>query len=130
MPIGPTGTLSRPLVDVIVEGLDAAPQACLVDTGATAVRMSAEIAEAVGLDLAGAPEDEVVAGGMRVRGREANVDLTIVLDGRPVTWAAPVWFCEDWPQAFGLLGLRGFLDVFDLTMSGCDETFALTPRFA
>lgn len=43
-------------------------------------------------------------------------------------WEAPVWFCEAGPQAFGLLGLRGFLDCFDLTLSGHDERFALASR--
>ncbi len=130
MPIGPDGTLSRPIVDVVVEGLELAPQACLVDSGATAVRMSDEIAQAVGLDLSSAPEGDVLAGGMQVHGREARVTLALSLDGALVTWEAPVWFCENWPQAFGLLGLRGFLDMFDLTLSGYDETFDLTPRFS
>lgn len=130
MPIGPAGSLNRPIVDIVVAGFDAAPQACLIDSGATAIRMSDEIAAALGVDLADAPASDVVVGGARVRGREARVDLTVDLDGENVTWDAPVWFCEDWPQAFGLLGLRGFLDMFDLALSGQDETFELTPRFS
>jgi len=34
----------RPIVDVVVEGLEIAPQACLLDSGATAVRFGMHVA--------------------------------------------------------------------------------------
>jgi hypothetical protein len=39
-----------------------------------------------------------------------------------------VWFCEPWTPAFGLLGLTGFFDRFDLLISADDERFELLPR--
>ena len=55
---------ARPVVDVVVEGIDMAPQACLVDTGAAQIQMGRHVAEIVGLDVAGAVIDDVVVGGL------------------------------------------------------------------
>ena len=46
--------------------LSLAPQACLLDSGATAVRMGSYVAELIGLDLAGAPQTRVAVGGALV----------------------------------------------------------------
>ena len=39
----------RPVVDIALEGLQAAPIECLLDTGALRTRMSAEIASLAGI---------------------------------------------------------------------------------
>lgn len=128
VPIGVSGRASRPVLDVVVAGVGHAPQACLIDTGALAVRMSAEIADAFGIDLGEDEPMRIRVGGGTVEAREANVPLTITVDGEAITWEAAVWFCEPWTPAFGLLGLVGFLDRFDLEISGFDGTFSLTSR--
>jgi hypothetical protein len=121
------GARPRPIVDVVVEGLDIAPQACLIDSGATAVRMGTHVADICGIDLAGSPESPIAVGGSLVRGRMAEVSLR-VSDGRDAhEWTAPVWFCEPWQPAFGLLGLTGFFDHFLVTIASYEERIELAP---
>jgi hypothetical protein len=117
----------RPIVDVVVEGLELAPQACLLDSGATAVRMGSYVAELIGLDLAGAPETRVAVGGALVTGRSAEVTLEVASGGSSHRWAAPVSFCEPWHPAFGLLGLTGFFDHFEVTVAAYEEWVELRP---
>lgn len=118
----------RPILDITVEGLDLAPQACLLDTGATAIRMGAHVAHLTGLDLRDAPETTLAAGGTRMRARMHRVTLTIGSPAERYAWEAPVWFCDDWVPAFGLLGLTGCFDRFDVTISAYEEWFELTAR--
>lgn len=42
-------------------------------------------------------------------------------------WTAAVWFCEPWTPAFGLLGLTGFFDHFEVTIAAYDEWIELAP---
>lgn len=106
-----------------VEGLELAPQACLLDTGATAIRMGRHVADLVGLDLAGAPSSRVAGGGALVEARMAEVALAV----GEFHWDAPVWFCEPRRPAFGLLGLTGFFDHFVVTIAAYEEWFELQP---
>ncbi|MGC2373260.1 MAG: hypothetical protein WA484_05240 [Solirubrobacteraceae bacterium] len=125
-PVG-TGVRPRPIVDVVVEGLELAPQACLLDSGAGAVRMGAHVAELAGIEIGDAPRTTIAVGGALVVGRVAEVALE-VSDGRSsYQWAAPVWFCEPWRPAFGLLGLTGFFDHFEVTVAAYEEWLTLTP---
>ena len=117
----------RPIIDVIVEGLEIAPQACLIDSGATAVRLGAHVAELFGIDLEGAEERQLAVGGQLVTARMAPVTLRIGDGTDHYTWEAPVWFCEPWTPAFGLLGLTGFFDHFDVTISSYGERIELEP---
>lgn len=121
---------SRPIVDVVVEGLELAPQACLLDSGATAIRMGAHVAQLVGLDLTDAPSARIAVGGAAVDGRMADVTLEVGQDGETHRWDAPVWFCDPWRPAFGLLGLTGFFDHFEVTLAAYDEWFELRPAAA
>lgn len=95
------------------------PQLCLVDTGSTTNRFGAWLAEAVGIDLASAPEDTIVVGGVTAAARHARATLTIA-DTR---YEAPVTFCDPWPFAFNLLGQEGFLRFFRVTL--CAREFWL-----
>ena len=104
-----------------------APQACLLDSGATAVRFGMYVAEFCGVDLTEAPTKLLAVGGERVETRMAEVSL-LVTDGEDShQWNAPVWFCEPWTPAFGLLGLTGFFDQFEVTIASYDERIDLTP---
>ena len=108
--------ISRPVVPVQVEDLEEAPQLCLVDTGSTANRFGAWLAQETGIDLAGAPETDVYIGGVRTIARHARADLTIA--GK--RYDAPVSFCDPWPFAFNLLGQEGFLRFFRVTLCAAE----------
>jgi hypothetical protein len=118
---------ARPIVDVVVEGLELAPQACLLDSGATAVRMGAHVADLVGTDLSGAPRESIAVGGGVVEGRVAEVSLEVRAGDASHRWEAPVWFCDPWRPSFGLLGLTGFFDQFVVTICSYEEWLELRP---
>jgi hypothetical protein len=118
---------ARPIVDVVVGGLELAPQACLIDSGSTAVRMGSHVAELIGLDLTGAPTQVIAVGGARVEGCMALVSLEISDGESSHRWEAPVWFCAPWRPAFGLLGLTGFFDHFVVTLAAYEEWLDLQP---
>jgi hypothetical protein len=113
---GVRSSLARPVVPVLMEGLDDAPQLCLVDTGATASRFGAWLAEATAVDLADAPTEKIVVGGVPSTARHARAELTIA----GVRYEAPVTFCDPWPFAFHLLGQEGFLRFFRLTICAAE----------
>jgi hypothetical protein len=117
----------RPIVDVVVEGLEIAPQACLLDSGATAVRFGAHVAELCGVDLSASPTKKIAVGGALVTARLAEVSLWVADQDDSYQWSAPVWFCEPWTPAFGLLGLTGFFDQFEVTIASYEERIELTP---
>jgi len=117
----------RSIIDVTVEGLEIAPQACLIDSGATAVRLGLHVAALCGIGLGGAEERQLAVGGQLVTARMAPVWLRIDDGPDHYAWEAPVWFCEPWTPAFGLLGLTGFFDHFDVTISSYAERIELKP---
>jgi hypothetical protein len=117
----------RPIIDVVVEGLELAPQACLLDSGATAVRMGSHVAELVGLDLTDTPQTRIAVGGALVTAHCAEVTLEVSDGSSSHRWMAPVWFCEPWQPAFGLLGLTGFFDQFGITVAAYEEWVELRP---
>lgn len=115
------------MVDVVIEGFDVAPQACLIDTGASEIRMGKHVAELAGLDLEAAAVDEVVVGGLRTTACGVMVTLELKQGRTNYAWSPTVYFCDPWPWAFGLLGLSG-LDPFLLTVNSYDEWSELRPR--
>ena len=125
----PTSDLVRPLpiIDVVVDGLEIAPQACLLDSGATAVRFGMHVAELCGIDLEDALEAQLAVGGALVSAYMAEVNLMVADANSEHSWTAPVWFYEPWTPAFGLLGLTGFFDQFQVTITSCEEWLELTP---
>jgi hypothetical protein len=112
---------------MVVEGLDIAPQACLLDTGATAIRLGAHVAALCGIDTAKSPETKIAVGGALVTARMAVTSLQVTKETDTHEWSAPVWFCEPWTPAFGLVGLTGFFDQFEVTIAAYEEWFELTP---
>jgi hypothetical protein len=121
---GEGSTLTRPVLPVQIEDLEEAPQLCLVDTGATANRFGAWLADATGIDLRDAPESTIAVGGVTTRARHARADLTIA----GVRYDAPVSFCDPWPFAFNLLGQEGFLRFFRVTLSAAESWLEVEPE--
>jgi hypothetical protein len=121
---------ARPIVDVVVEGLELAPQACLLDTGASDVRMGEHVAELAGVELASrdshGDSHEIVVGGLRTSGRAAHVELALRQGWETHVWSSTVYFCDPWPWAFGLLGLAG-LDPFLTMIDSYEEWVELQP---
>ncbi|HEY2570334.1 MAG TPA: hypothetical protein VGI27_02620 [Solirubrobacteraceae bacterium] len=111
---------ARPIVDLVVEGLELAPQACLLDTGASDVRMGEHVAELAGIELARTLSRELVIGGLRTTGRAMEVQLELRQGAGSHTWTPTVYFCDPWPLAFGLLGLAG-LDPFRVIIDTYEE---------
>ncbi len=118
------GDHPRAAVPILVEGLERAPQTCLLDSGALHNRFGAWVAEAAGIDLRGADEAHIAVGGFLTTGRQAAVQLTL----GDVTWEAPVWFCDPWPIAFHLLGQEGFFRWFDVRLRAAVYEIEITPE--
>jgi hypothetical protein len=115
LPQSPAEAL-RPVVDMALEGLEAAPMGCLLDSGALRTRMSAELAPLAGIELTRALTERFYLGGVETIGSMARVNLTVSDGADEFTWDAPVWFCDPWPHAFGPAGLEGFLQLFVVTI--------------
>ncbi len=111
----------RPVLPVTLDGLDFAPQLCLLDTGALHNRFGAWLAEAAGIDLAAAPEERIALGGFVSTARRATTRLS----AGGLTWEAEVWFCHPWPLSFHLLGQEGFFRWFDVRISTARYTVEL-----
>jgi len=118
----------RPVVDIALEGLLAAPMECLLDTGALRTRMSAELAPLAGVELDGTLTEEFWVAGLKTMGNMARVRLTMTDSAEQFSWDAPVWFCDPWPHAFGLAGLEGFLHHFVVTIQAYDGYLDLEPN--
>ena len=107
LPAAGGGVLTpRPVVDIALEGLDAAPVGCLLDTGALRTRMSAELAPLAGIELSGALTEDFFIGGFKTAGALARVNLTVTDGADEFSWDAPVWFCEPWPTRSDWPGSR------------------------
>jgi hypothetical protein len=118
----------RPVVDIALEGLLAAPMECLLDTGALRTRMSAELAPLAGVDLDDALTEQFWVAGLKTVGTMARVRLTVTDGADQFSWDAPVWFCDPWLHPFGLAGLEGFLHHFIVTIRAYDGYLDLQPR--
>jgi hypothetical protein len=129
LPAASGGALTpRPIVDIALEGLPAAPMGCLLDTGALRTRMSAELAPLAGIELDGVPTEECYVAGLKTVGSLARVNLTVTDGTGDFSWDAPVWFCDPWPHPFGLAGLEGFMHHFLVTISAYDGYLDIDPQ--
>ena len=115
----------RPVVDIALEGLEAAPIECLLDTGALRTRMIAPLA---GVELSGDLTEEFYVGGLKTTGTLARVNLTVTEGADEFSWDAPVWFCDPWLYPFGLAGLEGFLHHFLVTIHAYDGYLEIEPE--
>jgi hypothetical protein len=128
LPAASGGVLTpRPVIDISLEGLALAPVECLLDTGALRTRMSAELAPLAGIELEGAITEQFFVGGLKTVGALARVTLTVSDGSDEFSWDAPVWFCDPWPQPFGLAGLEGFLHHFVVTINAYDGYLDVEP---
>lgn len=129
LPSASGGALTpRPVVDIALEGLEVAPLECLLDTGALRTRMSAELAALAGIELPGDLTEEFYVGGVKTEGVLARVTLTVTDGTDEFSWDAPVWFCNPWPQPFGLAGLEGFLHHFLVTINAYEGYLEIEPE--
>lgn len=129
VPVGAGDSIDRPLLDVHLGPRPGLPQTCLLDTGAGAIRMSADLARAAGVDLPAVPTGpDLIVGGIRSQRFTVDLQLTVLLPAGPTTWRTEVSFCHPWPHPFGLLGLRGFFDRFDVLLQGAERRFSVTLR--
>jgi hypothetical protein len=118
---------ARPVVDLVVEGLELAPQAFLLDTGATEIRMGGHVAQLAGIELDEMGQEEIAVAGLRTTGWAATVQLELRQARHSHVWSPTAYFCDPWPWAFGLLGLAG-LDPFIVTIDSYEEWSELRPR--
>ena len=114
----------RPVVPITVAGLDAAPQLCLVDTGALRNRFGRWVADAAGVGLEEALVERFAVGGITTTGWMARVDLELATS----RFDAPVWFCDPWPFSFNLLGQEGFLRYFHLEVCAAEGWLDCEPE--
>jgi hypothetical protein len=129
LPSASGGALTpRPVVDIALEGLEIAPLECLLDTGALRTRMSAELAALAGIELPDDLTEEFYIGGVMTQGVLARVGLTVTDGTDEFSWDAPVWFCDPWPQPFGLAGLEGFLHHFLVTINAYEGYLEIEPE--
>lgn len=127
LPAATGGPLTpRPVVDIAVEGLLAAPMECLLDTGALRTRMSADLAPLAGVELDDAATEELYVAGLKTVGALARVGLTVTDGTQEFSWDAPV--CDPWPHRFGLARLEGFLHYFQVTIRAYDGYLDIEPR--
>jgi hypothetical protein len=121
---GDPAPLARPAIPAQVEDFEEAPQLCLVDSGSTTNRFGHWLADAVGIDLADAPAEPIVVGGVRTTAKHARADLTVA--GR--RYDAPMSFCDPWPFAFNLLGQEGFLRYIHLELCAAEGWLECEPE--
>jgi hypothetical protein len=129
LPAASGGVLTpRPVVDITLDGLEAAPIECLLDTGALRTRMGAEIAPLAGIELSGDLTEEFFIAGVKTVGTMARVNLMVTDGTDEFSWDAPVWFCDPWPHPFGLAGLEGFLHHFLVTIHAYHGYLEIEPE--
>ena len=114
----------RPVVPISVEGLENAPQLCLLDTGALHNRFAAWVAVSAGIDLVHSEVEKFAVGGFISEARLTRVQLALGIH----RWEAPVWFCDPWPFSFHLLGQEGFFRWFDVRVRAARYTLDITPE--
>jgi hypothetical protein len=113
--------LPRPVIPIQLEN---ASLPCLVDTGAIGNRFGASLADAAGIELADAPAETIVVGGVHATARHARARIGVA----GTSYDAPVAFCDPWPFGFGLLGQEGFLRFFRVTLCARDLWLDVEPE--
>lgn len=125
------GVRHLPLLHANVEGPGGKiPFRFRLDTGSDQTILPQALASVLGVDLAAAPLAEAQsASGTVIRYPCAQVILRISDGVEFCTWEAQVGFV-DVQRGFGLAGLAGFLDHFNLHLLGHDHEFTLHPNAA
>ena len=118
-----TGSEPRPIVDIAVADVGSVLVPCLVDSGAQNSFLPLWVADATGVDLAGATAREIGVGGGTSNARFAAVALSV----DDFAWEADVGFCDPWPYAWGLLGHHSFFRWFTIRFRAADYEIELEP---
>lgn len=117
------GGWARPLVDLVVAGMDDVFVPCLVDSGSLHTLVPSWVANAAGIEHdAMSPRHLRVAGAVT----EARFATTRLAAG-PHGWEAEVGFCDPWPYGWGLAGQLSFFRYFTVTFRATDFEFELAP---
>jgi hypothetical protein len=90
--------------------------------------MSAEIAPLAGIELSGDLTEVVYIGGVQTVCEMPRVTLTVTDGSDEFSWDTSVWFCDPWPNPFGLAGLEGFLHHFTVTIRAYDGYLEIGPQ--
>jgi hypothetical protein len=110
----PSGVIHRPEIRIrVIAGQRSIQVSGLLDTGADNVFASASLAEALGIEMRGEPEQALSAGGHELEVWPGSVEIEIALDGGRYRWPVEVGFLsgdDEPPVAY--LGHAGFLEHF------------------
>ncbi|MDZ4824994.1 MAG: hypothetical protein SGJ13_00825 [Actinomycetota bacterium] len=120
---GDAGAVARPVLDIVVEGMDEAPIRCLVDSGSVNTLLPAWVADLAGVALDHAEPRPLGVGGNVVHASFVDIQLTL----GDHSWEAAVGFCENWPYGWGLLGQHAFFRYFVVTMRAADWELEVEP---
>jgi hypothetical protein len=118
---------ARPVVEVVVNGLDWVPVTCLVDSGAQAVRLGLELGTSLGVEVTGPSTGRLAVAGILAESWQAEVSLSVGRGTDAHRWDATIYVCDPFPPGFGLLGLTGFFDQFLVTIDAYEEWLELAP---
>lgn len=95
----------------------------LVDSGAMGIRISADFADELGIDLSDCPKSTITIGGGTVTGSFAKVGLKF----HKHIVNADVHFLQGWNPGHALLGLQGFFEYYDVHVRAQRRTTTLKP---
>ncbi|WIB67433.1 hypothetical protein DEI93_16005 [Curtobacterium sp. MCBD17_035] len=124
--VRPVSGPNRPIVPFSFADLPRVTLLGLVDSGSLGVRLDAQFAEPLGVDLSQLEQHSFSAGGQHYVERLANVPLRIGTRG--YSWDAEVSFVHGWGHSFQLLGFRGFFDQFVVQVDARKEQVLLRPH--
>jgi len=118
-------TVHRPIVSAALVGpVDVSPGIyALVDSGSHHVLADAAMASFAGIDYSGSDRElNLGMGGSTIKVRFADVRMRLLAPGGTdddfIEWETEVGFVNNWRPTFPMiLGQRGFLDQFTVTMS-------------
>lgn len=122
--VGPIRGAAPPIIQFAFGALPRVQVLGLVDSGSHGVRVDADFAGPLGLNLASLEETTFSAGGNRYAERRTTVALRL---GK-YSWDAEVSFVENWGYSYQLLGFRGFFDQFRVKIDALREDVTVTPH--
>jgi len=128
LPLGGISYREKPALSVtVVTPVQRWVHASMVDSGADDTIFPDSVATFLGIDLTNAPQgDALHVGGQSVAYRYARVGLSISDGMERYEWEAIVGFLPA-PLRYGLLGLAGFLEFFEVTLSGERKEVVIVP---
>lgn len=122
-------SLSKPIIPIKISvGEIEIKYAALIDSGADFCIFDAEIGEYLGLDIKNGRREEF--GGIQERGGATAFLHNIVLNIGGTEYKTTIGFSYDIARhGFGILGQKGFFDIFIVKFDLLKEEIELKPRF-